>query len=191
MEGMQGPQAREDPQAPPAAHEPPATHEPPAPQDPSPEQDARHRPGPPTPRSTSPSPRAGSSRDELIASREAALQAARRREHEQATELLRAAIERWQAAGIEPRPLHARPIGGGRPVRTALRGWYLTPDRSLAVDTAATFFVMRFPGGLVARLRGATPDPAQAPLVVGRGARDGETVALAELLERRTEDPVV
>lgn len=133
----------------------------------------------------------GSSRDEVIAAQQAALQASRRREHEQATALIREAVARWREAGIEPRPLRALPIGGGRPVRTSLTGWYLKPDRTLAVDAAANFYLMRVDGGLGARLRGATPEPAEAPLVVGRGARDGETIDLAELLERRTQDPVI
>ena len=41
-----------------------------------------------------------------------------------------------------------------------------------------------------ARERGAAPEASYAPLVVGRGARDGETFDLDELLHMRLQDPV-
>ena len=42
----------------------------------------------------------------------------------------------------------------------------------------------------MSRLRGATPEPSPAPMVVGRGARDGETFEIRELLQMRLADPV-
>jgi hypothetical protein len=75
-------------------------------------------------------------------------------------------------------------------VRTGLNGWYLKQDRSLAVDAEGRYYVLRVEGGLLARLRGEAPDPSPAPLVVGRGARDGDTFGLEELLRMRREDPV-
>lgn len=129
-------------------------------------------------------------RREVIAAQEAALQRARQDEHERATARIRAAIARWREAGIEPVPLRALPYSGAGSIRTGLTGWYLKQDRSIAVDDEGNYYVMRVDGGLLSRLRGATPDPSPAPLVVGRGARDGETFDLDELLTMREKDPV-
>lgn len=129
-------------------------------------------------------------RGDVVRAQQEALAAARRDEHERATELLREGIAAFRAAGIEPVALRARTESGRGTVRTSLSGWYLKKDRSIAVDTEARFYVLRVPGGLAARLRGADPEPAEAPLVVGRGARDGETFDLAELLDMRLHDPV-
>ncbi|MGO1391525.1 MAG: hypothetical protein ACTHUZ_15540, partial [Brachybacterium alimentarium] len=59
-----------------------------------------------------------------------------------------------------------------------------------AVDTVGRYYVMRVDGGLRTRLQAATPSPRPAPLVVGRGARDGDSFDLPELLQMRLEDPV-
>lgn len=128
-------------------------------------------------------------RSAVIRAQAEALRAARRDEHDRATALLREGIAAFEAAGIDAAPLRARTDRGGS-VRTSLLGWYLKHDRSIAVDTAARYYVMRVPGGLGARLRGQDPEPSDAPLVVGRGARDGETFDLPELLAMRLRDPV-
>lgn len=129
-------------------------------------------------------------RREVFEAKEQALQAAREAEHEKATAMIREAIARYQAAGIAPVALRARPYRGNGTIRTSLTGWYLKQDRSLAVDDEGRYYVMRVDGSLVARLRGATPEPGMAPLIVGRGARDGDTFRLEELLEMRLQDPV-
>lgn len=131
-----------------------------------------------------------SKRREVIEAQQHALEAHRRDEHERATAHIRSAIAQFRAAGIDPIPLHARPYTGEGSIRTSLRGWYLKHDRTLAVDEDARYYVLRVPGGLMSRLRGATPEPTIAPLVVGRGARDGETFDIKELLRMRLEDPV-
>lgn len=130
-------------------------------------------------------------RREVVEAKEQALRAARQDEHERATALIREAVAGYQAAGIAPIPLRARPYTGTGTLRTSLRGWYLKQDRSLAVDADGNYYVMRVDGGLLARLRGADPEPSPAPLVVGRGARDGDTFELTELLRLRREDPVL
>ncbi|NMA76634.1 MAG: hypothetical protein GX960_05150 [Actinomycetales bacterium] len=129
-------------------------------------------------------------RREAVEVKEQALRAARLEEHEKATSMIREAVERFRAAGIAPVALRARPFQGGGTVRTGLEGWYLKQDRSLAVDAEGRYYVMRVDGGLRARLRGAAPEPGWAPLVVGRGARDGDTFRLEELLQMRLKDPV-
>lgn len=129
-------------------------------------------------------------RREAVEVKEQALRAARQDEHERATALIRQAVQEYLAAGIAPVPLRARPYRGGGTVRTGLEGWYLKHDRTLAVDAEGCYYVLRVEGGLLSRLRGETPDPSPAPLVVGRGARDGDTFELQELLRMRREDPV-
>lgn len=129
-------------------------------------------------------------RQQVFEVKEQALQAAREEEHLRATSTIREAIARFRDAGIPPIPLRARPYTGSGTIRTTLQGWYLKQDRSLAVDTEGGYYVMRVDGGLLSRLRGATPEPTTAPLVVGRGARDGDTFRLEELLRMRLEDPV-
>lgn len=129
-------------------------------------------------------------RREAVEVKEQALHAARLEEHGKATAMIREAVEHFRAAGIAPVALRARPFQGGGTLRTGLEGWYLKQDRSLAVDAEGHYYVMRVDGGLRARLRGAAPEPGWAPLVVGRGARDGDTFRLEELLEMRLHDPV-
>lgn len=129
-------------------------------------------------------------RREVVEVKEQALRAARQDEHERATALIRDAVADYLEAGIPPVPLRARPYRGGGTVRTGLEGWYLKRDRSLAVDAEGRFYVLRVEGGLLARLRGESPEPSLAPLVVGRGARDGDTFELEELLRMRRQDPV-
>ncbi|WP_233190559.1 MULTISPECIES: hypothetical protein [unclassified Brachybacterium] len=129
-------------------------------------------------------------RHEVFAAKEQALKAAREQEHEQATAMIREAAAQFEAAGIPARPLRARPFRGSGTIRTSLHGWYLKHDRTLAVDAEGRYYVMRVDGGLLNRLRGADPEPSPAPLVVGRGARDGDTFRLEDLLQMRLEDPV-
>ncbi|GAA4522389.1 hypothetical protein GCM10023160_10720 [Brachybacterium paraconglomeratum] len=118
------------------------------------------------------------------------MRAARLLEHEQATAMIREAVGRFHAAGIPPVSLRARPFQGAGTLRTGLEGWYLKKDRSLAVDADGHYYVMRVDGGLRSRLRGAAPAPSSAPLIVGRGGRDGDSFRLEELLEMRLQDPV-
>lgn len=129
-------------------------------------------------------------RQEVFEVKEQALHAARQAEHEKATAIIREAIERFRTAGIDPIPLRAKPYAGSGSIRTTLEGWYLKQDRSLAVDAEGRYYVMRVEGGLRARLQGSTPEPSLAPMVVGRGARDGDSFNLEELLQMRLEDPV-
>ncbi len=129
-------------------------------------------------------------RAEVFAAQERALANAEHAEHSKATALIIDAIARFRAAGIASHPLKARPLRGRKPVPTRHVGWYLTSDRSVGVDESGNYFILTAPGDLRTRLRGATLEPTMAPLVVGRGGRDGEAIDLAELLEKRLADPV-
>jgi hypothetical protein len=87
--------------------------------------------------------------------------------------------------GLATRPLLAL-AGDGRPTyRTGLVGWYLTRDGSLAVTTDGDYFTLASPVSLRSRLFGVRLEPADPPLQVGAGARDGESIALNVLLAMR------
>lgn len=111
----------------------------------------------------------------------------RRRLHEarEAGVLVARFAEQAAAAGIPTERLTARAYSGTTRYRTQVEGWYLKRDRSVAVGTDGLFYVMSTHGGLAERLRGVTLKPADAPLELGRGARDGESMPLAEALAAR------
>ncbi|MFN8076807.1 MAG: hypothetical protein U0Q15_15505 [Kineosporiaceae bacterium] len=87
--------------------------------------------------------------------------------------------------GLAPTRLRARGHSGSRSYRTGVTGWYLNRQATLAVDAEANWYVLNVPGGLLAGLTGVTLEPSDPPLAVGVGARDGESMSLAELLQRR------
>jgi hypothetical protein len=64
-------------------------------------------------------------------------------------------------------------------------GWYVHPDRSLAVGEDGAFYVLGVPASVKARLLGAQVRPQDPMLIIGRGAKDGESISLRELLQRR------
>lgn len=114
-----------------------------------------------------------------------ALARAEAAESAQARVLVEGFVGRARAAGIEPVPLRARGYGGSGSYRTGLVGWYLQPRGSLAISERGDFYVLTAAGGVMAMARGVTLQPQEPQLTVGRGARDGESMSLAELLERR------
>ncbi|ABS02524.1 hypothetical protein [Kineococcus radiotolerans] len=85
--------------------------------------------------------------------------------------------------GVAPGPLRAR--AGSARYRTDRVGWYLRADGSLGVGPAGEYYVLDVAPSLAGRFRGVSPDPAEPPWQVGRGARDGESIELPELLRRR------
>ena len=115
----------------------------------------------------------------------AALERAEAEESARARVLVAQFVEQARAAGIEPVPLRAKSYGGSGSYRTGLTGWYLQPKGSLAIGEDGEFYVLTAAGGPLAMLRGVTLEPRDPQLTVGRGARDGESMSLAELLQRR------
>jgi hypothetical protein len=111
----------------------------------------------------------------------------RRRQQEaaQAQLLVDDFVRRATAAGLPTEELTARPWSGGGRYRTGIEGWYLRRDRSVGVGADGRYYVLVVAPRRLGRWREVSLDPDPPPLQVGRGARDGESVSLAELLEAR------
>jgi hypothetical protein len=111
----------------------------------------------------------------------------RARESAKAQELLdefvRTALER----GLPTTELTARTWKGSGRYATGIKGWYLRLDRSLGVDPQGRYYSLLVPPRPLARFRGVEVSPSDPPLQVGEGARDGESIALRELLRLRLE----
>lgn len=106
-------------------------------------------------------------------------------ESERARPLVADFVRRAREQALTPGPLRARAYSGSATYRTRLRGWYLQPTGLLAISDDGGFYVLIAAGSLTARLRGVEVAPSPPPLAVGRGARDGESMSLQELLDRR------
>ncbi len=123
--------------------------------------------------------------------REAAQAHAERLERARAEQTARARrlVEAFSAEalrrGLVTRPLLARPGEAPPTYRTGLVGWYLNRDGSLGVTPDGGYYVLVSPAGLRARFLGVTLRPADPPLQVGAGGRDGESIALDALLDLR------
>jgi hypothetical protein len=89
------------------------------------------------------------------------------------------------ARGLRLTALTARAYNGRATYRTGLRGWYLRPDRSLAVGADGGFYVLTVPASLRARVTGVVVQPQDPRLIVGEGGRDGESMPLQALLRQR------
>lgn len=103
----------------------------------------------------------------------------------QARELLVGFVQELKTRGVEPEELRAQVVGTGASYRTGVTGWYLKKNRSLGVDLDANFYILGVSASLKSRLTGVRVTPSDPPLDVGRGARDGESMPLAQLLQLR------
>ena len=93
--------------------------------------------------------------------------------------------EAMRSAGVEATRLRALPYSGGGTLRTDVVGWYVRRDRRAAVDTDGRWYVLVVAPSLRGRLAGVHLEPSDAPLQVGAGGRDGDSVALDLLLRLR------
>jgi len=111
----------------------------------------------------------------------------RRDEHEsaQAQVLVDRFIERATEAGLPTEELTARPWSGSGRYRTGVTGWYVRRDHSIGVGVDGGYYLLVVPPVRFGRWRTVALDRTPPPLEVGRGARDGESITLADLLERR------
>lgn len=110
-------------------------------------------------------------------------EAARRREGAAAQVLIDHFIQDAQARGIAPVPLRATQADGRR-VKTDTVGWYLNNSQSIAIGTDGSWYVLTVPSSPWGRFVGAKLKPSMPELVVGRGARDGESGDLSDFLGR-------
>jgi hypothetical protein len=123
-------------------------------------------------------------RAEAVRVQDERLRARQDAEHTRAEALLREFAAAARAAGLAPGPLRVQGYGGRGTARTPLQGWYLRVDRTLGVSTDGDFYVLTAPIGLVERVRGTRPEPRRPPLTLGAGGKDGESLPLAEALDR-------
>jgi hypothetical protein len=124
-------------------------------------------------------------RRRAIAGHAADLERRRAAEIEQARRLIADFAREARERGLPVEPLTARAYHGRGTYRTGLRGWYLRPDRSVAVGEDGEFYILTVPGSLRARFTGVAVPPAEPRLVIGEGGRDGESMPLAALLRQR------
>lgn len=99
--------------------------------------------------------------------------------------MVAAFAEAMRAAGIEPTRLRAMPYSGKGNLRTDLDGWYVRRDRRNAVGVDGRWYVLVAAPSLRGRLVGIHVEPSDAPMQVGAGGRDGDSVALDVLLQLR------
>ncbi|MEH1015169.1 hypothetical protein V6U90_18895 [Micromonospora sp. CPCC 206060] len=111
----------------------------------------------------------------------------RRRAAEQAeaAELVAEFVVEAARRGLRPSRLTALAYNGRTRYRTNLSGWYVDRACSRAVTPDGRFYLLGVPAGLRARLLGAVLAPSPAPLVIGAGGRDGQSVPLRAALASR------
>lgn len=119
----------------------------------------------------------------------AAQQRRREQESAKAQTLIDRFVEQALEAGLATEELTARPWSGHGRYRTGLVGWYLRTDRSIGVGRDGAYYALTVPPVRFGRWRRVHVEPTAPPLQVGEGARDGESIALATLLELRLSWP--
>jgi len=124
-------------------------------------------------------------RDDAVAKHAAAVARAREIETTQARKQIAEFVAEANRRMLPPERLMAFAFNGRSHYRTPLHGWYIHPNRSLAVGVDGEFYVLGVPASLRSRLFGARPIPSDPMLVIGKGAKDGESISLRELLHRR------
>jgi hypothetical protein len=127
-------------------------------------------------------------RREAAAAQAEALDRRKAAETERARALLTDFIQKLQAAGVEPQPLRAPVVGSGTSYKTGLTGWYLRRNKSLGIDTDGNFYILGAQPSLKSLLFGVQVLPSDPPIIIGQGARDGESLPLKELLQHHLEE---
>lgn len=110
-------------------------------------------------------------------------EAARRREGAAAQVLIDQFVRDAQARNIAPVQLKATQLDGRR-VKTDTVGWYVNKGRSVAIGVDGAWYVLTVPSSRWGRFTGAKLQASTPELVVGRGARDGESGDLSDFLDR-------
>jgi hypothetical protein len=117
----------------------------------------------------------------------AALDRRKAAETQQAAEHVAAFVEQARAHNLPTTRLRAGSLNGRTTYKTALEGWYLKRNRTLAIGVDGNFYIMSASPSLTARVTGVVVHPSDPPLVVGAGGRDGESMPIAEILALRLE----
>ena len=118
---------------------------------------------------------------------------ARRIREEQESAKAQVLIDRFVAratqAGLPTEELKARPWSGRGTYSTGVVGWYLRRNRSIGIGEDGGFYVLAVAPERFGRWRPVRIDPTPPPLVVGKGAGDGEVFDLDVLLQQRLQWP--
>lgn len=122
-------------------------------------------------------------RREAAKERARMLEARKEAESAKAAKIVAAFLQVAANEGLESFPLRAKGYGGGS-AKTALRGWYLRTDETVALDTQGKFYILTMSLSRREKLFGAAPLPKPVPLTIGEGGRDGDIVPLRFALER-------
>ena len=124
-------------------------------------------------------------RTEAAAIQQARLAQRQDAEHKRAEAQLAAFLPVVKAHGPAPVDLIVQGYGGVGEARTNLRGWYLRNNRTCALGTDGKFYVLIAP---LSRFRPSFMKvpvaPTRPPMIIGEGGKDGDTIELAEALER-------
>ncbi|HLR27229.1 MAG TPA: hypothetical protein VK086_00945 [Ruania sp.] len=123
-------------------------------------------------------------RREAAAEHERRLHERQRAEARKAQSMLDRFLQAANHQQLAAEPLVVQGYGGRGKARTPLRGWYLRVDRTCAVGTDGSFYVLTAPLSAWDRLRGVRPEPKDPPLLIGAGGKDGNAIYLSEALER-------
>jgi hypothetical protein len=107
------------------------------------------------------------------------------RESAEAQQLIDRFVARARGAGLATQELTARPWSGRGRYRTGIEGWYLRKDHSIGVGVDGRYYLLATPPVRLGRWRTVPVEPTPPTLEVGRGARDGESIDLKDLLELR------
>jgi hypothetical protein len=107
------------------------------------------------------------------------------RESAEAQALLDRFVAEATETGLATEELRARPWSGRGRYRTGIEGWYLRRDQSIGVGVDGRYYLLATPRVPFGRWRTVPVEPSPPPLVVGRGARDGESIDLKDLLNLR------
>ena len=124
-------------------------------------------------------------RHENAAAHAEALRQRSEQESAEAQKMVDRFVARASESGLPIEELTARPWSGRGRYRTGVVGWYLRRDRSVGVGEDGGYYVLVVAPQRFGRWRTITLEPSPPPLQVGKGARDGESVALDVLLESR------
>lgn len=114
-----------------------------------------------------------------------ALRAGKAHEAQRAQKLIDSFTQAALAAGLPAERLRVRGYGGKGTASSNIIGWYIRKDQSMGVGTDSKLYRLAVPLGLRERVIGVTLTSMPAPMVLGAGGRDGESIDLAEALQRQ------